>query len=203
VSVPGSVTAAPATADLPPDLLRAALTGDPVAVSRLLAWIRPALVRYCRARINPRAGHGGADDVAQDICLAILHGLPTFAGAPHEVPRWVWGIAAHKVTDYYRRSGRDKSEPTEHLPSRADAGPGPEELAMRGELRATMQALLAILTPTQQEILTLRIVVGLSSADTAAVTGTSASAVRVTQHRALNRLRHHLHSSRAAGPRVE
>jgi RNA polymerase sigma-70 factor (ECF subfamily) len=181
----------------------AALTGDPVAVSRLFGWIRPVVVRYCRARITPRSGHGGADDVAQDICLAVLHGLPTFVGEPHEVLRWVYGIAAHKVIDYYRRGGRDKSDPTEDAPSRADPNAGPEELAMRGEQRAQVQALLAILTPAQREVLTLRIVVGLSSIDTAAITGMSASAVRVTQHRALNRLRRHLQSSSVVDPEVQ
>ena len=115
----------------------------------------------------------------------------------------MYGIAAHKVIDYYRRSGRDRSDPTEHPPSRADPRAGPEELAMRDERHATTRALLAILTPIQREILTLRIIIGLSSTDTAAITGMSASAVRVTQHRALNRLRRHLQSSGTVDPRVQ
>jgi RNA polymerase sigma-70 factor, ECF subfamily len=181
-----------AIADLPSDVVLAALTGDPAAVSTLFGWLRPAVVRYCRARITPRSGHVGADDVAQDVCIAVLCGLPTFVGGPREILPWVYGIAAHKVVDYHRRSGRDKSDPIELVPNRADPRSGPEELAMRGEQRAMVQALLATLTPTQREVLTLRIVVGLSSADTAAITGLSPASVRVTQHRALNRLRHHL-----------
>jgi RNA polymerase sigma-70 factor, ECF subfamily len=187
-----STVPARARVELPADVIRAVRDGDPAAMSELFSWIRPPLVRYCRARITPRSGHGSADDVAQDICIAVLHGLPTFVGGPQEILRWVYGIAAHKVVDYYRRSGRDKSEPTERLPSREDSSAGPEELAMRGEQRAVVQSLLDMLSPTQREVLTLRVVVGLSSADTAAVTGLSASSVRVTQHRALNRLRRHL-----------
>jgi RNA polymerase sigma-70 factor, ECF subfamily len=190
--VSGAVVAARAGGELSAGMIRAALTGDPVAVSGLCSQIRPALVRYCRARINPRSGHGSADDVAQDICIAVLRGLPAFGGGPHEVMRWVYGIAAHKVIDYYRSSSRDRSDPTEDLPSRMDPRAGPEELAMRGEQDAQVRALLALLTPAQQEILTLRLIVGLSSVETAAVTGMSATAVRVTQHRALNRLRGHL-----------
>ncbi len=182
--VSGGVASARAGADLPPEVISAALNGDPAAVSRLFSQIRPALIRYCRARITPRSGHGSADDVAQDICIAVLRGLSTFAGGPHEILRWVYGIAAHKVTDYYRREG-------------------PEEPTMRGERRAAVRALLAILTPAQREILTLRIIVGLSSSDTAAVTGMSAGAVRVAQHRALHHLRQHLESSGQVGPRVQ
>ncbi len=198
--VSGGVGSARVGADLPPEVISAAQNGDPAAVSMLFSQIRPALVRYCRARITPRSGHGSADDVARDICVAVLQGLPSFAGEPHDVRAWVYGIAAYKIIDYYRRSGPDKSDPAEHMPSRVDPRAGTEELVMRGERRAAVQALLARLTPVEQEILTLRIIVGLSSADTAAVTGMSVTAVRVAQHRALHRLRRHLESSGVVGP---
>lgn len=174
------------------DVVAAAQSGDVAAVNRLFVCIRPALVRYCRGRITPRAGHGDADDVAHDICVAVLRGLPTFTGEPQAVTRWVYGIAAHKVIDFYRRGNRDQSDPAEDLPAQADPRAGPEELALRDEQRAMVQSLLTVLTPVQREILTLRIVVGLSSADTAMITGLSAIAVRVTQHRALNMLRGHV-----------
>ena len=105
----------------------------------------------------------------------IGRGLPTFVGGPHEILRWTYGIAAHRVADHLR-SGRDRSDPTEQ--------------------RIAVHALLNTLTPTEREVLTMRIIVGLSCADTAAVTGLSARSVRITQHRALNRLRHHLGESR-------
>jgi RNA polymerase sigma-70 factor, ECF subfamily len=177
---------------LTPEVVAAAQIGDPAAVSRLFSCLQPALVRYCRARITPRAGHGGADDVAQETCVAILRGLPTFRGEPHAVLRWVYGIAAHKVIDYYRRSGRDLSDPTDDIPSQADARAGPEELALRGEQRAAVRSLLAVLTPAQREVLALRIVVGLSSMEASTITGLSPTSVRVTQHRALNLLRRQL-----------
>lgn len=178
-----------AVAGLTPDLVAAAQIGDPAAVSRLLGCLRPALVRYCRARIAPRAGHDGADDVAHEICIAVLRGLPKFQGEPHAVVRWVYGIAAHKVIDHYRRSGRDLSNPTEDIPAQVDPRAGPEEMALRGEQRTVVRSLLALLTPIQREVLILRIVVGLSSTETSELTGLSAPAVRVTQHRALNILR--------------
>ena len=49
--------------------------------------------------------------------------------------------------------------------------------------------LLHKLTPRQREVLVLRIAVGLSAEETAQVVGSTPGAVRVTQHRALNRLR--------------
>ncbi|MDN5857446.1 MAG: hypothetical protein L0H84_02380, partial [Pseudonocardia sp.] len=46
-----------------------------------------------------------------------------------------------------------------------------------------------LLTPRQGEVLVLRGAVGLSAEETAAIVGSTPGAVRVTQHRALNRLR--------------
>lgn len=51
---------------------------------------------------------------------------------------------------------------------------------------------LAALTDRQREVLRLRVVVGLSVEATAAVLGATPELVRVTQHRALNRLRREL-----------
>jgi RNA polymerase sigma-70 factor (ECF subfamily) len=52
-----------------------------------------------------------------------------------------------------------------------------------------MNKLLALLPDKQREILTLRIVVGLSAEETAEAVGSTPGAVRVAQHRALARLK--------------
>jgi RNA polymerase sigma-70 factor (ECF subfamily) len=57
---------------------------------------------------------------------------------------------------------------------------------------AEIAAPLAALTDGQREILWLRVVLGLSAEETAAAVGGTPELVRVTQHRALNRLRREL-----------
>jgi RNA polymerase sigma-70 factor (ECF subfamily) len=54
---------------------------------------------------------------------------------------------------------------------------------------AIAMALMQQLPAQQREILTLRVAVGMSTDETAAALGMSAGAVRVAQHRALNKLR--------------
>ena len=56
--------------------------------------------------------------------------------------------------------------------------------------RGRAPALIRTLPSRQQEILALRVAVGLTTEETGAVLGMSAGSVRVTQHRALERLRH-------------
>jgi len=52
-----------------------------------------------------------------------------------------------------------------------------------------MTKLLSVLPEKQREILTLRIVVGMSAEETAEAVGSTPGAVRVAQHRALARLK--------------
>ncbi|MFC5290171.1 RNA polymerase sigma factor ShbA [Actinokineospora guangxiensis] len=172
------------------ELVEASMAGDNVARGTLFAWIHPAIVRYCRARIG-RTGsaYSSADDVAQEIMLAVLGALPRYSDDRESFLPFVYGIAAHKVADFYRRSGRDRSDPVAEIPDVADNGLGPEQLTLRGEMRSRLTALLDGLAPRQREILVLRLVVGLSAQETAVAIGLTATAVRVAQHRALTRLR--------------
>jgi RNA polymerase sigma-70 factor (ECF subfamily) len=84
---------------------------------------------------------------------------------------------------------RDRSEPVPELPERLLADNEPETHALHLDLGARLSRLLSTLPRVQQEILALRIAVGLSAAETAEALGISAGNVRVTQHRALARLR--------------
>ncbi|WP_268891360.1 RNA polymerase sigma factor ShbA [Actinokineospora pegani] len=172
------------------ELVAASMAGDEQSIGTLFAWINPAIVRYCRARIG-RTGsaYSSADDVAQEIMLAVLGALPRYNDAPESFLPFVYGIASHKVADYYRRAGRDRSDPVADVPDTIDHGLGPEQATLRGEMRSRLVGLLDTLAPRQREILVLRLVVGLSAQETATAIGLTATAVRVAQHRALTRLR--------------
>ena len=164
--------------------------GDPEALAELLARLRPRVLRYCRARLGPTDGsYGSADDVAQEVCMAVLAALPRAGPDGPPLLALVHGIAAHKVADAHRASYRDRSEPTEEMPDHADAHAGPEEQLLAGERAGTAHALLGLLPPAQRELLLLRVVAGLTAEQTGAVLGMTAGAVRVAQHRALSRLR--------------
>jgi RNA polymerase sigma-70 factor, ECF subfamily len=60
---------------------------------------------------------------------------------------------------------------------------------MAADLRHRLEQLLGTLAPRQREILVLRLIVGLSAQETATAVGLTPTAVRVTQHRALAKLR--------------
>jgi RNA polymerase sigma-70 factor, ECF subfamily len=179
------------------DHVRAAVAGDRRAVASLLAAVRPLVVRYCRARVGSQErSSASADDVAQEVCVALLTALPTYKDHGRPFLAFVYGIAAHKVADAHRASLRNRAEPVPEVPdSPDDEQVGPEQSALRVELAQRMDELLRLLPDKQREILVLRVVVGLTADQTADVVDATPGAVRVAQHRALTRLRREIERS--------
>jgi RNA polymerase sigma-70 factor (ECF subfamily) len=180
-------------------LVAGAVTGDARARDELLALIHPLVLKYCRARLGRQESlMGSADDVAQDVCMAVVSALPHYQLKGLSFRAFVYGIAAHKVTDAFRAIGRNRAEPVAELPDGPVATDGPEHRLLAAEMSARLGALLAHLTPRQREVLVLRLAVGMSAEETAQTVRSTPGAVRVTQHRALNRLRRILLGESAA-----
>lgn len=172
------------------DDIAGAVRGDRTAIARVLEAIRPLIVRYCRARVNHMAGGLiSADDVAQEVCIAVLRALPRYQDHGRPFMAFVYGIAAHKVADAYRSVARNRTAPVADVPDLPSQDTGPEQRALQSETARQMSDVLDMLPAHQREILILRIVVGLSAAETAAAVGGTAGGVRVTQHRAMAKLR--------------
>nr|WP_304528764.1 RNA polymerase sigma factor ShbA [Pseudonocardia sp. MH-G8] len=164
------------------ELLNRAVAGDHAAVEAVIAFIRPLVERYCRARLGRDRSGLLVDDVVQEVCLAVFTALPTYRTRGRPFLAFVYGVTAHKVTDALRGAIHDRSVSVADVPDRVDIGDEPH---MRDELTR----MLGTLPKAQREVLVLRIVVGLSAEETAEVVGSTPGAVRVAQYRALARLR--------------
>jgi RNA polymerase sigma-70 factor (ECF subfamily) len=166
-----------------------AVVGDAVATERLLGIVHRLVRRYCRARLSrfPGAEHA-ADDVAQEVCIAVISALPRYRDEGRPFEAFVYRIAANKVADAQRASYR-AAVPYAELPDQPETADGPEEAAMRGADAQRARELLSALPETLRELLLLRVAVGLSAEETGRALGMSAGAVRVAQHRAVQRLR--------------
>lgn len=171
------------------DVAAAASTGDQSAVDELIGYLRPIMVRYCRSKLGRVRPISSADDVAQEVCLAVYRALPTYRHLGRPFLSFVFGVAAHKVADVHRAAARDRSMPTAETPDTQTVAENPEQIALRRELSEQTGGLLRTLLPRQREILIMRVVLGMSAQETAEAVGTTADAVRVAQHRALSRLR--------------
>jgi RNA polymerase sigma-70 factor (ECF subfamily) len=170
------------------DLAMQAARGDRSALEALLTQIRPLAHRYCRARLGGHGWEHAADDVAQEVCLAILDALPRYRDEGRPFEAFMYGIAAHKVADVLRARSRD-GLPIAEVPDDVASDPTPEEHAMRRSDAAVARSLLSRLPEQLRELIVLRVAVGLTAEETGQALGMSPGAVRVAQHRALARLR--------------
>jgi len=173
------------------ELVDRAVRGDPDATAALLTLVRPGVVRYCRAHLGRVGGrYTTADDVSQEVCLAVLRSLPRYRDQGRPFAAFFYGIAAHKIADAQRAAVRHLGvTPVEAILDQPDSAPGPEQHAIRADQARRLSELLHQLSDVHREILVLRVAVGLSAEEVAGALGMTAGAVRVAQSRALARLR--------------
>src|SRR4051812_11629473 len=98
------------------ELSSRAVRGDAMATERLLKIVHRIVRRYCRARLArfPGADHT-ADDVAQEVCIAVLSALSRYRDEGRPFEAFVYRIAANKVADaqraFYRSAGSPSGPP--------------------------------------------------------------------------------------------
>lgn len=158
---------------------------------RLVA-LQPVVERYCRGRLGPGPVAAGA---TEETLRRVGAALPV---ADDDLPAVVYRTA-HEVVDELdagdpgppagaRGSGGVAVLPGRRLRAVADLPEG-ETARHRTPGAAAMAALLRLLPAELREVLVLRVAAGLPVGTVAGLVGSSPEAVRVTQHRAMARLR--------------
>jgi RNA polymerase sigma-70 factor, ECF subfamily len=167
------------------ELARACRNGNAAAMEALLARVRPSVLRYLFAQGLQRAD---VEDVAQEVCMAVAQTVPQWQERGSSVWAFVFTVLRRRLADRARaqvRSAQLQPDPPE-IP---DPRSGPEDMIVHrdglGELREHLDAL----PQRQREVLLLRVVVGLTVAETAQAVGLAHGSVHVLQHRAVRALR--------------
>lgn len=164
-----------------------AVSGDKRALADVITLVRPKLKRYCATRLGTI--DVAADDVVQDVCLALVTAIPKYKDMGKPFMAFVYGVAAHKLADAGRKAVQRRSYSLELVLDEPSTDDSPESHAIEGELRSYAMALMDTLTQQHRKIILMRVVWGLTAPQTGRALGMSAGAVRVAQHRAMNQLR--------------
>lgn len=167
----------------------AAARGEPGALEHFLELVRVPVLRYCRARIGSNVRLHTPDDVAQEVLIALCDAVARYRVDEVPAMAFVYGIARNKVADALRASQRDHSDPTDQVPDGMTTERGPEATAELASQVDQLRAMLEQLPPAQREVLVLRVAMQFSADEAARAVGSTPGAVRVTQHRALTKLR--------------
>ncbi|MEY3458923.1 MAG: polymerase sigma-D factor, partial [Planctomycetota bacterium] len=83
-------------------LIQQIRAGDADAWQRCIDQYEGRLLAYARARLQDRSA---AEDVVQETLLGFLKALPNYDERT-PVESWMFSIAAHKLVDFLRRTGR-------------------------------------------------------------------------------------------------
>lgn len=178
-------------------VLAAAQAGAPWALKRLYEDLSPVVAGYLRLQ-----GLRDVEDHTSEVFLGVFRNLVAFAGDEPAFRSWVFTIAHRRMVDERRRRGRRPDpRPLEDVDEALGGDVEAEALAELGG-RWVREA-LAELTDEQRQVVTLRILADLSVEEVAGIVSKRPGAVRVLQHRAIERLRRALERGRVSDPMGE
>jgi RNA polymerase sigma-70 factor (ECF subfamily) len=164
-------------------LVERARHGDRQALAGLYDRYRGRVARFAAGRLGDAEK---AEDVTSETFEAMLRSLRSYRQGPTS-RRGCSRSPTAGVSDHFRRLGRRREvELDDGVPR---AGTGPEDDLVAAGDRAEVARAFRSLRPDQREVLSLRVLGGLSAAQVGEVLGKSEGAVRVAQHRALASLR--------------
>jgi RNA polymerase sigma-70 factor (ECF subfamily) len=193
-------------------LLDCAARGDNAARQALLVRYRDRLRRMVTVHLDRRlAARVDPSDVVQEALAEADQRLSDYARRrPIPFYPWLRQLAWERLVEQYRRHLRAGKRSVRHeepdvlaLPDESadllagqlvDRGASPSEHVLREELCARVRTALARLAPGDRQVLVLRHLEQLSTADAAAVLGVGQAAFKSRHLRALQRLRSLLHS---------
>ncbi len=176
------------------ELLERARRGSGRALRDLYDSLSPQLAGYLRVR--------GATDVGvatNEVFHRAFDRLDRFKGGESGFRSWIFTIANNLLIDEHRKRVRRPRVVASLDAARHDvAGGNAETEAIRNLTTDEVDRLLEMLTPNQRDVLHLRIIAGLTLAETAEVLERPLGAVKSLQHRAVEALRNQLERNRVS-----
>jgi RNA polymerase sigma-70 factor (ECF subfamily) len=181
------------------DWLKHARAGDEDAFARLVETYQTAIYNLCYRMLGES---GEAEDAAQEAFLRAYSQLSTYDPA-RSFKTWLFSIASHYCIDRLRKRrltwlSLDDDDLPPH-PALQEPSPGPEEVSVRREQTAVIQALLAKLAPEDRSVIVLRYWYDLSYEEIAEATRASVSSVKSRLHRARGTVAEMIKSASAGG----
>lgn len=164
---------------------------DRAAFARLFAHFAP---RVKGMLMRSGMGAAAAEDVVQDVMLAVWHKAAQFDPARAQVSGWIYRIARNRQVDLARKAGRPLPEAVEtETPPEADPGAQLALAQEAGELRAALDRL----TPEQREVISRAYLGDLTHGEIRAETGLPLGTIKSRIRLGLDRLRHELKDLRS------
>ena len=143
---------------------------------------------YIAFRINNQYD---AEELANDVFVKAIHSQKNY-NPDFAVEAWLIGIAKNIVTDYLRKVMRRQFVPLDNIMGLISTNKQPEEVVVLNEEIKGLISAMTMLRDKERQILSMKFATDLKHREIADVLSISESHVKVTAHRALNKLRKYM-----------
>lgn len=164
----------------------------------LHASYRPRIVRYLTRLVGPDA----AEDLAQEVFVRVVRGLPDFKGAA-KLSTWIYRIATNVATDRLRSRAFQQTRSDKTIPhgegsvEDADAlpdekNPSVEKQLMRDQMSSCVHDYINTLPKNYRTVVILSDIEGLTNQEIAEVLDVTLDTVKIRLHRGRAKLKEKL-----------
>jgi RNA polymerase sigma factor (sigma-70 family) len=159
--------------------LEAARRGSPWAWTAIYKDLSPSVTGYLRANGAP-----DPDDLTGEVFLRVVQDIGRFQGDESHFRSWIFVIAHHRMVDdrRWRMRHPETTLPVESLQPLRSTG-NVEREAMDSLVTDSVEEVIRRCAPEQCQVLLLRVIGGLTLAETAGVLGKTLGAVKSLQRR--------------------
>ncbi len=164
-------------------LLQQARSFDLTALGELYECYSPGVFRYAIRLLGDRSV---AEECVSETFRRFLKALHNGGGPKEYLQAYLYQVAHHWITDYYRRQPLPTVPLDEELVNEED---DPVRTAMDNLDRQRVRAALRMLTPEQRQVVVLKYVEGWENEAVAVELEKPVGSIKALQHRALEALR--------------
>lgn len=172
-------------------LIARARAGEAEAFGELYGRYFDSIYRYLRSRVEEDRD---AEDLAENVFLRALQSLGRYRERGWPFSAFLNQVAKNALADHYRQ--RREEEQLSDADAHPTAARELDDQVARSEDVEAIRRALSALPPDYQEVIRLRVQLGMSTQNVASWMRRSEGAVRILLFRALERLRQQMNDER-------
>ncbi len=166
-------------------IVKGAVNGDAAAFSQLYEIYFDRVYRYIYFKIKKQ---NESEDLTQEVFIKAMNAIGSYKIGEIPFSAWLFRIAHNQIIDYIRKSSRVQvsslNEATTSLITDDPVSNAEKNIQLEELMRA-----IETLPPAQQEVITLRFIVGLGIAEIAQLLGKSTGTIKALQFTATESLK--------------
>jgi RNA polymerase sigma-70 factor (ECF subfamily) len=174
-------------------LIKSAILGEAEAFGLLYDRYQPQIYRFIYLKVSHREE---AEDLTHQVFLKSWENIADYESSGFPFSSWLYRIARNQTIDYYRTKKSHLSLESEEELKMEDGGESLIKLSDDSISLEKIRKAIGFLSDDQQNVIILRFIEDLSPKEAAEIMNRTEGAVKLLQHRAINKLKEILKNDR-------